>query len=54
MAELPVTRWRITAIPGQVVNVLLILDTIDPTVVEWVERAARESGVELQRLREDE
>ena len=55
MAELPVTRWRITEVPGRTdINVLLILDTVDPSIVEWIERGAREGGVDMHRLTEDE
>ena len=52
MAEPPVTRWLILGVPGDPVGlgVVLVADTVAPLVVEAIERAARENGVELRRL----
>jgi hypothetical protein len=34
--------------------VILVADTIAPVIVQAIERAARDNGVELVRLAEDE
>lgn len=50
--ELPVTVWRITSLPRTSVrvDVQLVLATQAPLVVHAVERAARDGGLELERV----
>ena len=54
--ELPVTRWRIVGVPGlpDRLQILLLVDTVAPIVTDTVERAARENGIELVRLEDED
>ena len=58
MTELPVTRWRIVGLPGvpgvEELQVLVLVDTVAPIIVDVIERAARDAGVELIRLEDDQ
>lgn len=51
--ELPVTRWRITALDGfsPRLDVTLTVDTDAKTIVAAIEKAARRNGVHLERLK---
>lgn len=56
MSELR-TVWRLVAIaypPTGGLDVQLVIDTTAPAVVEAIERAAADAGVELERVVDEE
>ena len=48
------TRWRILHVPEGFVNVELTVDTTAPLVVRRIEQAAKNAGITLERVTDDD